>query len=63
MSSADLTGYAGVLDIQFQESGTTPIRVLVTVVANQVRGTAYRLTDGSAAAGVTVTGMIRAYLY
>jgi len=63
ISSADLAGYAGVLDMHFQETGTVPIRVLATVVANQIRGTAYGLTDGTPAAGVTVTGMIRAYLY
>lgn len=63
LDSTDLSGAAGVLDCWFQESGTVPMRVLVSAGSGVIRGTAYRLTDGAAAAGATVTGMIRAYLY
>jgi hypothetical protein len=63
LGAADLTGRAGVLDLQFQEMGTVPLRVLVGTSGSTVIGTAYLLTTGAPAANATVTGMIRAYLY
>jgi len=61
--AADLTGRAGVLNVQFQPMGAVPFRVMVAAASDHISGTAYRLSDGSVLANQPITGVYQAACY
>lgn len=63
LSAADLTGMAGVLTCQFQETGTLAYGAVVRGDTNRIIGTAYRLTTGAAWASQAITGTVEALAY
>lgn len=64
LSTTDLTGFAGVLSVMFQETGTLPIKVVIRPSGGTtVVGTAFNLSDGSPAANANVTGYVNVGLY
>jgi len=63
LSTADLTGRAGVLSCQMQETGTTGFKVVLTTSAGQVLGKAFSLVDGTPLVGAAITGLVDSYLY
>lgn len=63
LSTSDLTGRAGVLSAQFQETGTLGYKVVLTTGGGQVLGKAFALTDGSPLVGTPITGLVDAYVY
>ena len=54
---------AGVVSVQFQETGTLAWRGVVFGDTDRVAGTAFRLLDGSPYASQAVTGTVDAWLY
>ena len=63
LSTAALAGKAGVFSVVFQETGPLAYKAVLNAVGGQVVGKAYNLTDGSAAAGATINGLVIAYVY
>lgn len=63
LSAADLTGAAGVLTCQFQESGSVPFKAVANPNINAVGGTAYRLDTGAVYPSQAISGTVIAYLY
>ena len=63
LSTADLAGKAGVFSVVFQETGPLAYKAVLNATGGQVVGKAYNLSDGSAAAGATITGLVIAYVY
>jgi hypothetical protein len=63
LSTSDLTGRAGVLSAQFQETGTLGYAAILSTSGGQVLGKAYSLTDGSPLVGTPITGLVDAYVY
>lgn len=63
ISTSALGGYAGVLSVDFQPTGGTPMVVMPRADTNRIRGKAFRVTDGTAFNGATITGTVRALLY
>ena len=63
LSTADLTGRAGVLSCQFQETGATGFKAVLNATGGQVVGKAYALTTGAALVGTPITGLVDAYVY
>lgn len=61
--AVDLTGYAGVLTVQVQPLGSIGWAAVVDVGVDNVTATAYRLDDGTAYAGYTLTATVSALLY
>ena len=63
LSTSDLSGRAGVLSCQFQETGTLGYKIVLSTAGGQVLGKAFSLTDGSPLVGSPVTGLVDAYVY
>jgi len=63
LSSSDLTGVAGVLSLNFQETGGNAYKALLNPGSGTVVGTAYRLDSGAAFTGQALTGVVTAWLY
>lgn len=63
LSTADLTGRAGVLSCQFQETGGTGFKAVLNASGGQVIGKAYSLVNGSPLVGTPITGLVDAYVY
>jgi hypothetical protein len=63
LSSADLSGRAGVLSTQFQETGSLAWKAVLSTSGGQVMGKAYSLTGGAPLTGTPVTGLVDAYCY
>lgn len=63
--ATSLTGFAGVLSVMVQETGTTAWRCVVRAdeVNDRIIGTAYRLSDGSPLVGFAATAVVTAMLY
>lgn len=63
LSAADLTGFAGVLSIMFQETGSLATTVVAFNNTTSVGGTAYNLVGGAPYSGQIITGIAEAWLY
>jgi len=63
LSTATLTGRAGVLSIVFQETGSIAYKTVLSATGGQVIGKAYSLVNGAPITGTAVTGMYDAYCY
>lgn len=63
LSTATLAGRAGVLTVQYQETGATAYRAVLNATGGQVVGKAYALSNGSPLVGAPVTGIYTAYVY
>jgi hypothetical protein len=63
LTAADLTGYAGVLSVNFQETGAVAWKAMAFPNVTKVSATAYRLTDGSLFIGQPITGVVQVILY
>jgi hypothetical protein len=63
LTTADLSGRAGVLMVNVQETGATPWKASPYGATDRVKSVAYRITDGTAMLGTPVTAMVQAILY
>lgn len=63
LDTDDLAGYAGVLSVQVQPTGVTPWACVANSSVDIVYGVAYRLDDGTAYAGYSVSAIVTALLY
>lgn len=63
LTTADLAGAAGVLSVQFQETGVNPFKAMVFNNIDHISATAYRIDDGTVYASVPVTGVVTAITY
>jgi hypothetical protein len=63
LGAGDLATAAGVMSLWFQETGSAAVKVVPMVAGAFVKGRAYHLTDGTAWAGLAVTGTLFAWLY
>jgi len=65
LSATDIGGFAGVLTVNFQETGTTAWKAVVRAddPTSTIIGRAFNMLDGTALAGFTATGTVRALLY
>lgn len=63
LSTAALTGKAGVFSVVFQETGALAYKAVLNAVGGQVVGKAYNLVGGAPLAGSPVTGLVIAYVY
>lgn len=63
LGAADLTGRAGVLYVQLQETGATGWKAMLHAESSKVTGTAYRLTDGSVMSAQPITATVVAFTY
>lgn len=64
LSTTDLTGYAGVLSVTYQPTGSlAPVHVNVETTAVDVKGRAYQLSTGAVLQLSGVTGVVTAWLY
>lgn len=63
LTTTDLAGKAGVLSVQFQESGTVPFKAVVFGNIDHISATAYRIDDGTPYATQAISGTVIAYAY
>jgi len=68
LTASDLSGRAGVLNVQFTPTDSNPTTGLTFQAVpfpnvSKVSATAYRTDDGTPYAGVTVTGLVEAWVY
>jgi hypothetical protein len=65
LGSTALSGYAGVLTCQFQETGAIAFKTMVVpdTTNGVINGVAYRVSDGTPLALQNVTGSVLAWLY
>lgn len=63
LSAADLTGYAGVLTVHFQPTGSPAYTCMVLNALSHVVGEAHTLSDGGAYVSQAITGVVTAWLY
>jgi hypothetical protein len=63
LGATDLTGFAGVLSLSFQETGTAAQVAVLGTSGSTVIGTVFNLIGGAPAVGANVTGYVTAYLY
>lgn len=63
LSADDLLGWAGVLSVAFQPTGSLGYTVTVNPDINAITGMAYRLDTGEPYVSQTVTGMVQAWVY
>jgi hypothetical protein len=63
LSTVDLSGKAGVLSVQFQETGTVPYKAIVYGNIDHVSAVAYRSDDGTPYANQALTGSVTAFVY
>lgn len=63
LSPTDLASVAGVLSVNYQETGGTPYKAILNPGSSAVVGTAYRLDTGAPYAGQVLSGVVTAWLY
>lgn len=63
LSVADLAGRAGVVNVQFQETGTLGYKAVLFGNVDHVSATAFKVSDGTVYAGQSLSGMVSAWLY
>jgi hypothetical protein len=63
LSSTDLSGKAGIISVQFQETGSLAVKAIPLAVGATVKAKCYHLTDGALWPGQAITGTVFAVVY